>query len=254
MGARAEVDPGPYRQGPEKALIARYIPLVRRIAYHLQVRVPPSVEVDDLIQAGFMGLLDALDKVPEPELEPRFERYASLRIRGAMIDALRAIDPMPRRTRARLRRAQAALNNLEQALGHPPDEREIAARLRITLEEYHALLRDANAAQVLHIEDFEQGMEGPLAPFPCVGNPEPLERLEDERFQAALAECIERLPERERGVLALYYQEEMNLKEIGNLLGVSESRVSQILRQASLRLRGYLSGWVEPDAQDRRSG
>jgi len=235
----------PYQVPADSALVERYIPLVRRLAYHLQARLPPSVDVDDLIQAGFIGLLDALAKISDPEGEARFEHYASMRIRGAMLDTLRGFDPLPRRSRAKLRRAQEALSELEQTLGRPPSEREVAAHLDCTLDEYHTVLRDAATAQILHLEDLRADGEPPGGDRDEVQgrDPRPLQSLEEAEFVDALAEAIDALPERERLILTLYYHEEFNLKEIGAVLGVTESRVSQLLRQASLRLRARLSDW-----------
>lgn len=232
----------PYRPSVDSTVIERYIPLVRRLAYHLQARLPPSVDVDDLIQSGFMGLLDALAKISDPEGEERFEHYASVRIRGAMLDTLRGFDPLPRRARAKLRRAQKALSELEQALGRPPSERDVAERLGCSLEEYHVVLRDAAAAQILYLEDLRGDGEPPGGEGRR-GDSQPLQWLEREQFVEALTDAVEALPEREQMAVTLYYHEELNLKEIGVVLGVSESRVSQILRQASLRLRNGLTAW-----------
>lgn len=232
----------PYRDGRGRNAVEHYVPLVKRIAYHLIARLSPAVDVDDLIQAGLLGLLDALDKVSDPEQEPKFEAYAAIRIRGAMLDELRAGDPLPRRTRARIRRAREALAELEQRLSRPPTESEVAERLGCSLAEYHTLLREANAAQIIHWEDFDGEDQAFFASI--TDSIDPLQWLESDTFQEELAVAIERLPERERLILSLYYDEELNLKEIGAVLGVSESRVSQIMRQASLRLRARLEDWV----------
>lgn len=234
------MDPGVYGKETRQEKVERYIPLVRRIAYHFQLRVPASVDVDDLIQAGFVGLLDALDKIADPEMEPRFESYASLRIRGAILDALRSLDPVPRRTRAKLRKAQLAVTELEQTLGRPPTEEQIASRLGLSLSDYHVLLRDANAAQIVYFDDVSAAGAALSAALQLNPGTDPLATLERDNLQEELTKAIERLPDRERLALSLYYQEELNLKEIGKILGVSESRVSQILRQASLRLRGNI--------------
>jgi len=236
----------PYQEPADGSVVERYIPLVRRLAYHLQARLPPSVDVDDLIQAGFLGLLDALAKISDPDGEARFEHYASVRIRGAMLDTLRGFDPLPRRSRARLRRAQEALAEMEQALGRPPSEREVAEQLGCSLEQYHTVLRDGAAAQIVHLEDLRGDSETPADDRRQNGT-RPLEWLEQAEFVDALAAAVEELPERERLVLTLYYHEEFNLKEIGAVLGVSESRISQILRQASLRLRAHLADWDRPE-------
>lgn len=238
-----------YQDRSHTQLVEEFIPLVRRLAYHLVARVPPSVEVNDLMQAGLIGLLDALERIPEPAAEPRFEHYASLRIRGAMLDELRMVDTMPRRARAKLRKIQDAMSELEQTQGHPAEDTEIVKALGITLDEYYSVLRDANASQLLYFEDMDDG-DGDVLSRLFPGNAQfdaPLTEVTQQRFQNALAEGIEQLPEREKQVLALYYQEDLNLKEIGLVIGVSESRVSQILRQATLRLRSHLANWIDPD-------
>lgn len=246
-GAPFDMATNPYQDGRGRDAVERYVPLVKRIAYHLISRVSPTVDVNDLIQAGLIGLLDVLEKMPDPDLEPKFEAYAAIRIRGAMLDELRAGDPLPRRARARMRRAQEVLTDLEQRLGRPPSESEIAERLDCTLADYHALLREANAAQILHWEDFEG--DGESFFVSASSDAGPLELLESESFREELTDAIGRLPERERLTLSLYYDEELNLKEIGAVLGVSESRVSQIMRQASLRLRARLQDWAGQGAQ-----
>jgi len=227
-----------------EAATRRYAPLVRRIAHHLLARLPASVELDDLLQAGMVGLMEALARYEDVH-GVQFETYAAQRIRGAMLDGLRAQDWMPRGVRRAQRRIDAAVQALEHRLGRPPAESEIARELGLSLEAYRDLLQEARGAQVLFYEDFVEADAGSefiarAAPDPA---PDPLERLRDKRFRAALVAAIERLPEREKAVMGMYYEQEMNLREIAEVLGVTESRVCQIHSQAVARLRAALKDW-----------
>lgn len=223
--------------------IRRYVPLVRRIAHHLIARLPASVELDDVIQAGMMGLLDALQRY-EDHHGAQFETYAAQRIRGAMLDSLRAHDWLPRGVRRAQRRIDKALRALEHRLGRSPSEAEIAAELGLSLADYRRLLEDARGTQLLYCEDLPPGTEDEREDAEVAGRAaDPLARLEDRRFREALVAAIERLPERERQVMGMYYEQELNLREIAAVLGVTESRVCQIHAQAIARLRSRLKGW-----------
>ncbi|MFC4727311.1 RNA polymerase sigma factor FliA [Coralloluteibacterium thermophilus] len=219
-------------------LIEQHAELVRRIAHHLAARLPASVEVDDLIQAGMLGLIEA-SRAFDAEQGASFETYASIRIRGAMIDEIRRGDWVPRSVHRGARAAAAAIHRIEQANGRAAQPQEVAAALEMPLPDYLRLVENAARGHVLsldaHVED-----AGEL-PDIRGGGPSPERALEREEFAALLATEIDGLPERERLVLSLYYEQELNLKEIGAVLGVSESRVCQIHGQAMLRLRGRLA-------------
>ncbi|WP_110656221.1 RNA polymerase sigma factor FliA [Salinicola halimionae] len=222
----------------QTALIEQYMPMVRRHALSLQVRLPASVELDDLIQAGMLGLLDALGRYDDSH-GASFSTYANQRIRGAMIDELRSRDWMPRSVRRSARALDQAVRRLEQQLGRAPDEREIAREMGISSDEYHRLLTDSNNGFLLAYDESET--ENGVASVAETSTPSPLASLLDADNRANVMAAIDALPEREKLLLGLYYQEELNLKEIGAVLGVSESRVCQLHSQAVARLRSRLN-------------
>lgn len=225
--------------------VAQYWPLVRRIAYLLMAKLPASVEVDDLIQNGMIGLLDALDRYEEG-LGAQFETYAVQRIRGAMLDGLRENDWVPRGVRREMRRVEAAIHALEHAHGRPPSEHELAGALDMSLADYQKLLLEARGHQLIYIEDaIEGGGEDYLERHAPANNLDPLALLEEAGTRAALVAAIEALPEREKLLMSLYYEQDMNLREIGEVLGVTESRVCQLHSQAVARLRARLIGTVK---------
>jgi len=220
-----------------------FAPLVKRIAYQLASKLPASVQVDDLMQAGMMGLLDAMDHYDDSH-GAQFETYASQRIRGAMLDELREIDWVPRSVRKNARDIEHAMTTLQQKLGHPPMEHEIAGVLGIELAEYQSMLANARGHQLVYYEDFRNEDGDPVELNLADGRPNPFELLQDNGMRQALIEAIDGLPEREKMMMAMYYQEDLNLKEIGAVMGVSESRVCQIHTQAVMRLRGKLKAWI----------
>ncbi|GAB2190765.1 RNA polymerase sigma factor FliA [Sessilibacter sp. MAH2] len=224
--------------------IEQYASLVKRIAHHMMMRMPASVQVEDLIQAGMIGLIEASQKY-DASKGASFETYAGIRIRGAIVDEMRRGDWAPRSVHRNARRVQDAIAQIEARTGRDATDKEVADELEVSLEEYHAILQDSTSTRLFSYEEavgeddsrieHDSASDGNLSPF--VG-------LQKDNLRKCLAEAIKSLPEREQLVLALYYDEELNLKEIGQILGVSESRVSQIHSQAALRLRGRLQDWV----------
>jgi RNA polymerase sigma factor for flagellar operon FliA len=199
------------------------------------------VEVDDLIQAGMIGLLDAISRY-EDNHGAQFETYAVQRIRGAMLDELRSSDWLPRSIRQNMRKVEEAMSLLQQRLGRPPQESEVAKQLKMTLTEYQDLLSEGGGHQLIYYEDFQESDEHEhfLDRYCADLTSEPLQALLNSGFRAAVVEAITALPEREKILMGLYYEQEMNLKEIGAVMGVSESRVSQLHSQAIARLRAFL--------------
>ncbi|WKD28484.1 RNA polymerase sigma factor FliA [Halomonas sp. KG2] len=220
----------------QSELLTQYMPLVRRQALTLQVRLPASIELDDLIQAGMVGLLEALGRFDATQ-GATFATFASQRIRGAMMDELRTRDWLPRSVRRSARAVDDAVRRLEQQLGRPPEESEIARDLDMPLSEYQQLLNDTNSGQLLPFEELvAEGAESAKEEATNL----PFDQLLDKQQRQSLIDAIDALPEREKLLMALYYQEELNLKEVGAVLGVTESRVSQLHSQAISRLRARL--------------
>ena len=222
-------------------LLTVHAPLVKKLAHQMKAKLPPSVEVDDLIQAGMIGLLDALNRY-EDNHGAQFETYAVQRIRGAMLDELRSSDWLPRSVRQNMRKIEDAMNTLQQRLGRPPQESEVAKQLKLSLSAYQNLLGESGGHQLVYYEDFHDGEEHEhfLDRYCSDLTADPLQSLMNTGFRAAVVEAITALPEREKILMGLYYEQEMNLKEIGAVMGVSESRVSQLHSQAIGRLRAFL--------------
>ncbi|HLA75251.1 MAG TPA: RNA polymerase sigma factor FliA [Gammaproteobacteria bacterium] len=227
--------------GAQDELITRHAPLVKRIAYHLMSRLPSSVQVDDLIQAGMIGLLEASRNYDAAQ-GASFETYASIRIRGAMLDEVRKNDWAPRSVHRKARAVAQAVREVEHKVGRDARDHEVAEMLGMPLDEYHRLLQDANGHRIFSFEELGAGEDTVGDDFPD-HKLNPFEGIQNADFQRCLAEAIENLPERERLVISLYYDEELNLREIGEVLGVSESRVSQLHGQALLRLQARLKPW-----------
>jgi RNA polymerase sigma factor FliA len=237
----------PVDQVPQQELVLRHADLVKRIAYHLVSRMPPNVEVDDLIQAGMIGLLDAA-KHYSADKGANFETYAGIRIRGAMLDEVRKSDWTPRSVHRNMRAMADVVRKLENEKGHDASAADIAEALEISLEEYHKLVQDAASCRLFSFDQMgSSDDESSPADHARDEGPGPFDHIEDEGFRGALAAAIDQLPERERLVLSLYYDDEMNLREIGAVLEVSESRVCQIHGQALVRLRARLTEWLAPD-------
>jgi RNA polymerase sigma factor for flagellar operon FliA len=223
-------------------LVDEYAPLVKRIAYHLMTRLPPAVQVDDLIQSGMIGLLEAAQNY-DPAQGASFETYAGIRIRGSMLDEIRKGDWAPRSLHRKVRAITQAVADLEARHSRDARDTEVAEAVGMSLDEYHATLADATGYRVFSFEDLPAGEEN-MSEGLTDKIPEPAEHVENELFQVALAEAIESLPERERLVMSLYYKEELNLRETGEVLGVSESRVCQLHSQALIRLKARMAEWT----------
>jgi len=225
----------------KNALITEHAPLVKKLAHQLKAKLPPSVEVDDLIQAGMIGLLDAINRY-EDNHGAQFETYAVQRIRGSMLDELRSSDWLPRSMRQNMRKIEEAMNLLQQRLGRAPQESEVAKQLKLSLADYQDLLSDGSGHQLVYYEDFHdsEGNDHFLDRYCTDGTADPLQSLMNSGFRGAVIDAINVLPEREKILMGLYYEQEMNLKEIGAVMGVSESRVCQLHSQAIARLRAFL--------------
>lgn len=222
-------------------LLDQHTVLVKKLAYQLKSKLPSSVELDDLIQAGMMGLLDAANKYEDCH-GAQFETYAAQRIRGAMLDELRSADWLPRSIRKNMREVESAISQLEQKLGRQPSEAEVAKSLSLSLEGYYEKLSHCSGHQLVYYEDFQdaenQG-EHFLDRF-VKDDDNPMQALLESDFKDALVNAIDSLPEREKILMGLYYEQELNLKEIGAIMNVSESRVCQLHTQAVSRLRSTL--------------
>jgi RNA polymerase sigma factor for flagellar operon FliA len=222
-------------------MLNKHAVLVKKLAYQLKAKLPPSVELDDLIQAGMMGLLDAINRY-EDSHGAMFETYAAQRIRGSMLDELRSADWLPRSVRKNMRDVETAISQLEQELGKPPTESDVAKKLQLTLENYYVMLGDCSGHQLVYYEDFHEsdGNDHFLDRFQTDNSNDPIKGLLEGDFRDALINAIDALPEREKVLMGLYYEQELNLKEIGAVMSVSESRVSQLHSQAIARLRANL--------------
>ncbi|MEZ9202524.1 RNA polymerase sigma factor FliA [Vibrio splendidus] len=229
----------------QKAFFEKYSVLVKRIAHHLLGRLPPNVLVDDLIQAGMIGLIEAQQNYDGTK-GASFETYAGIRIRGAMLDDIRRGDWVPRSVHKNNREISSAIAELEGALNRDPSDAEVAKHMGLSLDQYHNALTDINCSRLVGIEDLGVS-DDVISPNEDSQDNTPFQGVADESFRQALIDSIKQLPEREGLVLSLYYDEELNLKEIGEVLGVSESRVSQILSQSMQRLRTKLSAWTQND-------
>lgn len=239
---------GLYRQNavdPIEERVNAFAPLVKRLAYHLVARLPSSVEVDDLIQAGLIGLMEAARNF-DPDAGVQFETYATQRIRGAMLDELREADWLPRHIRKSLRQLESAVVKMEHTLGRAPNEAEMAASMNLSLAEYQTMLGECRGHQLIYYDEHDGEEEGRHALDSLVSDLQanPYNEIAEGAFRKNLIEAIESLPEREKLVMALYYNEELNLKEIGAVLGVSESRVCQLHSQSVVRLRAKLKDWI----------
>lgn len=229
--------------GERDMLLMEHLPTVRYIARRIHERLPQHVDLDDLVSAGVVGLIDAFSKFDQSK-KVQFKSYAQFRIRGAILDSLRTLDWSPRELRRKGRAVEEAIRSLTQSLRRAPTEQEIAAELKLSLAEYQQLLGDLKGLEIgsLHIERSEDSGDEELAYVPGSPEEDPLFRCLKGEMKQRLADAIDELPEKERLVLTLYYYEELTMREIGLTLGVVESRVSQIHSSAVLRLRSALAG------------
>ncbi len=231
-----------YERQAGNDVVARHGELVSRIAHHLITRLPASVDVNDLMQSGMIGLIEA-SRSFDPSQGASFETYASIRIRGAMLDELRKGDWVPRSVHRHLRAATEATRAVEQKTGRAASTRELAAALDMSIDEVGRLLADAVRGHVLSLDAHTD--DDDKAPLKLVEHAaSPADRLDDSEFRGELVAAIDGLPEREKLVLSLYYEQELNLREIGAVFEVSESRVCQIHAQALVRVRARLQDWV----------
>ena len=223
--------------------VRRFAPMVKRIAHHLAARLPASVQIDDLLQAGLIGLMDAAGRFEESQ-GVQFETFAAQRVRGAMLDELRASDWLPRGIRKTQRQIETALSRLEQRLGRAASESEVAAEMGVSLHEYQEMLDDAHGGQLIYYDDSDRDSDDDFLERHCPDEGhQPPEALHDARFREALIGAIDNLPEREKQLMGMYYEQELNFREIAAVMGVTESRVCQLHSQAVARLRGKLKEW-----------
>jgi RNA polymerase sigma factor FliA len=234
----------PKGQLDNSALLKQYSTLVRRLAHQMIAKLPANVEIDDLIQVGMIGLNDALSRFDTAQ-GVQFETFATQRIRGAMLDELRGSDWMSRGDRRHQRSIEAAVHRLEQRLQRAPTEGEIAAEMGLKLADYQELLGKVRGTQLVYLEDMsgDEGDEDYLDRHVADEEANPLGRLSDRKMREALIAAIENLPEREQYIMSMYYEHDMNLKEIAAVLGVTESRVCQLHSQSIARLRTRLREW-----------
>lgn len=224
------------------ALLKQYQPLVRRMANHMMAKLPPSVEVDDLIQVGMIGLADALSRY-EAAQGVQFETFATQRIRGAMLDELRGNDWMSRGSRKSQKEIESSVRRLEHQLGRSPSESEIAADMGMALADYQSLLSKVRGTQLLYLEDLRHAGDDEdnfLDHHVADEQADPMQLLRNQRLRDSLVTAIKSLPEREQYVMSMYYEQDMNLKEIAQVLNVTESRVCQLHSQSIARLRAKM--------------
>jgi len=238
--------------GSRDEVLRRHLPLVRRVVQRLAARKPPHIETDDLVSWGIVGLLDAIVKY-DSKKEASFSTYAQFRIRGAILDHLRSLDWVPRSVRQKASLIEKVSRQLEGTLGRPPLEEEIASELGVSLDAYQELLTKVGEMSLFSLEDLGFGGGEERFSFERAieeGDADPLGTLLTRERVAIVTEAIRRLPERERTVVTLYYHEELTMKEVGGVLGLTESRVSQLHSQAVLRMKGYLRELFQPAAEE----
>jgi RNA polymerase sigma factor for flagellar operon FliA len=240
--------------GDEERVLLEHLPIVRFLARRIHERLPHHVDIEDLVSAGVVGLMDAFQKF-DPAKKVQFRSYAQFRIRGAILDSLRTLDWSPRELRRKGRAVEEAVRALTGRIGRAPGEAEVAAEMGLELEEYQQLLGDLKGLEIgtLHVEHNEDSGEEELAYVPGRPEEDPLFRCLKGEMVERLGEAITRLPERERLVMTLYYYEELTMREIGLALGVVESRVSQVHASAVVHLRAALKDLAGPGGAREKS-
>lgn len=224
--------------------ILRHAPLVKRIAFHLMNRLPDSIQLEDLIQAGMLGLLEASRNYDAAQ-GASFDTYAGIRIRGAMLDEVRRHDWTPRNVHKQARMVSAAISEIERETGRNPRDAEVASHLGMSMEQYQRVLTDVSNCRLFSFDELaQQGEQFDVEDHGSETGSSPSDELSRAGFKAALAQAIKTLPEKEMLVVSLYYDEELNMREIGQILGVSESRVCQLNSQAMLRIRAKVADWI----------
>jgi len=224
----------------ESDQIVRHASLVKRIAYHLLNRLPPTVQIDDLIQAGMVGLLEAASNF-NPDMGASFETFAGIRIRGSMIDEIRRSDWTPRSVHRKFRSVTEAIRKIENDSGEDAKDADVAAVLGISLSEYHQILIDSSSSRIYSIDTMEDNMQDAAIPNSAENTPD--ESFISDEYRQQLTESIRLLPEKEQLVMSLYYDDELNFREIGEILDVTESRICQLHGQALLRVKARMSEW-----------
>ncbi|HYR85241.1 MAG TPA: FliA/WhiG family RNA polymerase sigma factor [Terriglobia bacterium] len=237
-----------------ETLIVETLPLIKHVAHRVATRLPANIEMRDLINAGVLGLLDAVDKF-EPERGVKFKTYAEVRIRGAILDSLRNLDWAPRSLRKKSKDLEKTYSDLSQKLGRTATDEEVSEAMGEDIEDFHALVEQLHGLTIGSFENVgdSEDSENYINYYPDDGTNDPYVRFQSNELTGMLAQAIEELPEKERLVLSLYYYEEFTMKEIGTLLGVNESRVSQLHTKATLRLRSRLAK-VVPDVEAMLKG
>lgn len=220
--------------------IIRHASLVKRIAYHLLNRLPPTVQVDDLIQAGMVGLLEAAGNF-NASMGASFETFAGIRIRGAMIDEIRRSDWTPRSVHRKFREVSEAIRQIENKTGEDASDADVAQQLGISLSEYHQILIDSSSSKIYSIDALEETVQE--TSLPCSSERTPDQALSGDEYHRQLTLAIKNLPEKEQLVMSLYYHDELNFREIGEVLNVTESRICQLHGQALLRIKSKMSDW-----------
>jgi RNA polymerase sigma factor for flagellar operon FliA len=238
--------------GEQERVLLEHLPIVRFLARRIHERLPQHVDIEDMVSAGVVGLMDAFSKF-DPAKKVQFRSYAQFRIRGAILDSLRTLDWSPRELRRKGRAVEEAIRVLTARMGRAPNEAEVAVEMDLELEKYQQLLGDLKGLEIgtLHMERNEDSGEEELAYVPGRPEEDPLFRCLRGELEERLAEAIQNLPDRERLVMSLYYYEEMTMREIGLALGVVESRVSQVHASAVVHLRGALRDLAAHGAFDR---